>query len=154
VHASIAMCVAYPIATPAPTTTPAASLTCELTAWAQLLGLAEHPARRWEPKRLRLRIFSIAGRLTRSGRRTMLHLSAHAPCTSLLLQAITTLRALPAPGLTDTHPAPAARKTRPVEPAPTRATSGGLSYPPARIPANTSPPVVSIIPMRQAKVLG
>jgi hypothetical protein len=50
------------------------ALACELTAWAQMLALAEHPARRWEPKRLRLRIFSIAGRLARSGRRTALQL--------------------------------------------------------------------------------
>jgi Transposase DDE domain group 1 len=74
------------------------ALACELTAWAQLLALSEHPAQRWEPKRLRLRLYSTAGRLTRSGRRTVLHLSAHAPWAGLLLQAITTLRALPAPG--------------------------------------------------------
>lgn len=74
------------------------ALACELTAWAQLLALSEHPARRWEPKRLRLRIFSIPGRLARTGRRTVLHLSAHAPWAKLLLEAITTLRAQPAPG--------------------------------------------------------
>ena len=73
------------------------SLACELTAWAQMLALAGHPARRWEPKRLRLRIFSIAGRIARTGRRTVLHLSSHAPWTELLLRALTTLRALPAP---------------------------------------------------------
>jgi hypothetical protein len=74
------------------------ALACELTAWAQLLALHTHPARRWEPKRLRLRIFSLAGRLVRSGRRTVLHLAEHAPWAPLLQQAITTLRALPAPG--------------------------------------------------------
>jgi hypothetical protein len=74
------------------------ALAAELTAWAQLLALTEHPARRWEPKRLRLRLFSLAGRLARSGRRTVLHLSAHAPWADLLLRAITALRALPAPG--------------------------------------------------------
>jgi hypothetical protein len=73
------------------------ALACELTAWAQLLALTEHPARRWEPKRLRLRLLSIPGRLARTGRRTMLHLSAHAPWAELLLEAITTLRAQPAP---------------------------------------------------------
>jgi hypothetical protein len=51
------------------------ALAVELTAWAQLLAFADHPARRWEPKRLRLRIFTIAGRLARSGRRTVLHLA-------------------------------------------------------------------------------
>jgi hypothetical protein len=74
------------------------ALACELTAWAQTLALAEHSARRWEPKRLRLRLLSIAGRLARSARRTVLHLASHAPWASLLLQAITTLRALAAPG--------------------------------------------------------
>ena len=63
-----------------------------------MLALAEHPARRWEPKRLRLRIFSIAGRLARSGRRIVLHLAAHAPRTPLLPTAINNLRALAAPG--------------------------------------------------------
>lgn len=73
------------------------ALACELTAWAQLLALTTHPARRWEPKRLRLQIFSIAGHLARSARRTVVHLAAHTPWAALLLEAITTLRALPAP---------------------------------------------------------
>jgi hypothetical protein len=70
------------------------TLACELTAWTQLLALAGS-ARRWEPKRLRL--FHLAGRLARSARQPRLHLSAHAPWVGLLLQAINTLRALPAP---------------------------------------------------------
>jgi hypothetical protein len=74
------------------------ALAVELTAWAQLLALHAHPARRWEPKRLRLRILSLAGRLARTGRRAVLHLPNHAPWAALLQQAITTLRALPAPG--------------------------------------------------------
>lgn len=73
------------------------ALACEITAWAQMLALADHPARRWEPKRLRLRLFTIAGRIARTSRRTVLHLSSHAPWTELLLRAVTTLRALPAP---------------------------------------------------------
>src|SRR5439155_18162607 len=39
------------------------ALAADLTAWMQTLALTEHPARRWEPKRLRLRLLSIAGRL-------------------------------------------------------------------------------------------
>jgi hypothetical protein len=74
------------------------ALACEITAWTQMLGLPEHPARRWEPKRLRLRLFSIAGRLARSGRRTRLHLAAHAPWAGLLAAALTALRALAEPG--------------------------------------------------------
>jgi hypothetical protein len=74
------------------------ALACDITAWTQMLALPEHPARRWEPKRLRLRIFSIAGRIARSGRRTMLHLATHAPWAGLLVEALTTLRALAEPG--------------------------------------------------------
>jgi hypothetical protein len=74
------------------------TLACEITAWTQMLALAQHPARRWEPKRLRLRLFSIAARLARSGRRTVLHLATHSPWTGLLVEAPTTLRALAEPG--------------------------------------------------------
>ncbi len=42
------------------------ALACDLLAWTQLLALVG-TARRWEPKRLRLRLFSVAGRLARSG---------------------------------------------------------------------------------------
>ena len=73
------------------------ALACELTAWLQMLTLAGHPARRWEPKRLRLRLFSLAGRLARSARRTALHLSSASRWTDLLLSIITRLRSLPAP---------------------------------------------------------
>ena len=73
------------------------SLACELTAWLQMLTLVGHEARRWEPKRLRLRLFSVAGRLARSSRQTVLHLSRTNRWTTLLLEMINTLRRLPAP---------------------------------------------------------
>jgi hypothetical protein len=79
------------------------ALAADLTAWLQLLGCTDpddvtaHPARRWEPKRLRLRLLSTAGRLAVSARRTALHLPAGGPWTSLVLAILTRLRALPAP---------------------------------------------------------
>ena len=74
------------------------ALACELTAWLQMLALPG-TARRWEPKKLRLRVFSTAGRLTRSSRRTTLQLPARHPWTQLILDAVTTLRGLEtAPG--------------------------------------------------------
>jgi hypothetical protein len=76
------------------------ALACEITAWMQTLALHGHPARRWEPKRLRLRLLSIAGLLTTSSRTRTLHLSAHAPWTQLVLNGLQRLRslaALPAP---------------------------------------------------------
>jgi len=74
------------------------AIACELTAWLQTLALAGHQARRWEPKRLRLRLFSAAGRLAISARRAVLHVAAHGAWSDLLRTAATTLRALAAPG--------------------------------------------------------
>lgn len=73
-------------------------LALELTAWMQLLALTGHPARRWEPKRLRLRLFSIAGRIACHARRVCLRLAAHAPDAGLVLTAHQRLNALPSPG--------------------------------------------------------
>jgi hypothetical protein len=72
------------------------ALACELLAWAQMLALTG-TARRWEPKRLRLRLFSVAGRLVRGSRRLRLRLAASWPWASQLTTAITRLHAL-APG--------------------------------------------------------
>jgi Transposase DDE domain group 1 len=72
------------------------AMACELTAWMQMLAL-DSPARAWEPKRLRLRLFSAAGRLARSGRRLRLRLAANWPHASLIATAIGRLDAL-APG--------------------------------------------------------
>jgi hypothetical protein len=74
------------------------ALAADLLAWMQTLALTEHPARLWEPKRLRLRLFSIAGRLAVTARRRLLHLAATAPFTDLLLDALHRLDALAAPG--------------------------------------------------------
>jgi len=70
-------------------------LATELTAWMQMLALTGTDARVWEPKRLRLRLFSIAGSIARRSRRTWLHLSAHAPHVSLITTGLNRLQALP-----------------------------------------------------------
>jgi hypothetical protein len=64
----------------------------ELTAWLQLLALHDHHARRWEPKRLRLRLFSAAARLARHARRQQLHFATHWPWTNLITTALTRLQ--------------------------------------------------------------
>jgi hypothetical protein len=46
------------------------ALACELIVWTQLLAL-HGPARRWEPRRLRLRLFSAVGRIVRGSRRML-----------------------------------------------------------------------------------
>jgi hypothetical protein len=53
--------------------------------------------RRWEPKRLRLRLFSSAGRLVRGGRRFRLRLATQWPWNQVITTAFTRLRQL-APG--------------------------------------------------------
>lgn len=72
------------------------ALACELLAWMQMLALTGK-ARRWEPRRLRLRIFSAAGRLIRGGRRLRIRLAASWPWARQTTAAITRLQAL-APG--------------------------------------------------------
>ena len=72
------------------------AMASELLAWMGMLAL-DGPARAWEPKRLRLRLFSAAGRLARSGRRTRLRLAATWPWAAQLTAAITRLQAF-APG--------------------------------------------------------
>jgi hypothetical protein len=72
------------------------AMASELLAWTAMLAL-EGPARAWEPKRLRLRLFSAAGRLVRGGRRLRLRLAATWPWASQLTAAITRLQAF-APG--------------------------------------------------------
>jgi len=67
-------------------------LACEVTAWMQMLALDNHPARRWEPKRLRLRLFSTAASLARHARRIRLQYSAHAPWADLLTTALARLK--------------------------------------------------------------
>jgi hypothetical protein len=72
------------------------AMACELLAWMQMLAL-DGPARRWEPKRLRLRLFPAAGRLARGGRRLRLRLAATWPWATQTTAAITRLQAF-APG--------------------------------------------------------
>ena len=74
------------------------ALAAELTAWLQLLGLHGHDARRWEPKRLRLRLYSIPATLARHGRQVLLHLAQKAPWAAAAQAGITRLRRLAAPG--------------------------------------------------------
>lgn len=73
------------------------SLAAELTAWMQMLALTGSDACRWEPKRLRLRIFSIVGRVASHARKTRLRLSRRAPWSGLVASALARLESLPAP---------------------------------------------------------
>ncbi|SNT64581.1 Transposase DDE domain group 1 [Streptosporangium subroseum] len=71
------------------------ALACDLMAWMQMLTL-NGPARRWEPKRLRLRLFAVAGRLVHGGRRLRLRIAARWPWAPQIITAVTRLQTLPA----------------------------------------------------------
>jgi hypothetical protein len=72
-------------------------LACELLAWTQILGYPAHSARRWEPKRLRLRLFGLGGQLARHARNLVLHLGAEHRWTELVLTGRAAITGLPAP---------------------------------------------------------
>ncbi len=112
------------------------TLACELLAWTQMLGVAAHPARRWEPKRLRLRLFAVAGRIALHAHRLVIDLAADHRFSDLVLTAPA---AITGPGRCR---APADRPTtphRPRTPTPARGTrrhrprAAALSYPPNRV---------------------
>nr|BFD90927.1 IS1380 family transposase [Kitasatospora sp. Xyl93] len=72
-------------------------LALDLLAWMPMLALTGDP-RRWEPKRLRLRLFSAAAQLVTTGRSRYLRLARHWPWTDVIITAFERLQALPNPG--------------------------------------------------------
>jgi hypothetical protein len=60
------------------------TLAADLLAWTQTLAWHDHPARRWEPKRIRFRLLAVAGRIIRSGRRQRLRLPRGWPWNDLI----------------------------------------------------------------------
>lgn len=72
-------------------------LALELLAWMPMLALTGEP-RRWEPRRLRLRLFSAAAQLITTGRTRRLRLAGHWPWTHVITDAIERLQILPNPG--------------------------------------------------------
>ncbi|WP_053208315.1 IS1380 family transposase [Jiangella muralis] len=69
------------------------ALAADLLTWTQTLAFtANEPARRWEPKRLRLRILAVAGRIIRTGRRRRLRLPRDWPYNPLIESGWTALR--------------------------------------------------------------
>jgi hypothetical protein len=68
----------------------------DLLAWMPMLALTAE-TRRWEPRRLRLRLFSAAAQLVTTGRRRHLRFARHWPWTDVITDAIRQLDALPNP---------------------------------------------------------
>jgi hypothetical protein len=72
-----------------------AALAYELTIWTQILAFDDQPARTWEPKKLRLRIFAVAARLITTGRRRILRISNRWPWIETILNGHRSLAAYP-----------------------------------------------------------
>lgn len=71
-----------------------AFLAGQVTAWMQLLGLQGHQAARWEPKKLRARLFAIAAKAVKHARQVRICFDSTAHEVGLLARALTRLRAL------------------------------------------------------------
>lgn len=71
-----------------------AAIAHNLGCWTDQLALSDPVPRR--ARTLRRRLFAIAGRLTRSGRRWTLHLPARWPWQRAFIEALSRIRALPA----------------------------------------------------------
>ncbi len=69
----------------------------DLLAWMPMLALTGS-ARLWEPRRLRLRLFTAAGQFVITGRRRILRLARHWPWTGHITAALERLALLPNPG--------------------------------------------------------
>lgn len=81
------------------------ALAMDLKAWMQTLALGESEpqtgtvgAQRWEPKKLRLWLYSIPATLARHARQAVLTIADHAPGADLITTALDRLAALPRPG--------------------------------------------------------
>jgi hypothetical protein len=72
------------------------ALAQDLLAWCARLALPT-PAASYEPKRLRLRILAVAGRLVRTARGRVLHIDPAWPWANTIIAAHTRLATLPAP---------------------------------------------------------
>ena len=117
------------------------ALAAEITAWMQILALTDHPARRWEPKRLRLRLFTIPATLARTGRRGC----CTSPSTTLGRPASTTPSTGSAPS-----PRPAAPRLTTATAVPTTRTTPdrGTRRPPETTLGELSHPHATITPQR------
>ena len=74
------------------------ALALGITALMQTLALTHQPARRWEPKRLRYRLFTIPATIAHTARQIILHLSDRNPWAGIAVDAIARPHQLAAPG--------------------------------------------------------
>ena len=68
------------------------ALAADLLVWTQTLAWRDHPARRWEPKKLRFRLLAVAGQVIRTGRRRRLRLPHRWPWNGVIATGWAALR--------------------------------------------------------------
>ena len=73
------------------------ALASEITAWMGILALPDTPARRWEPKRQRLRLFQTAATLAHHARARILHLTDRSRWAPIVRAGHARLCTLPIP---------------------------------------------------------
>src|SRR5699024_9053137 len=71
------------------------ALAGDLQAWSGLLAFADDETRRWEPKRLRMRIYPIPAPIARTARRAVMHMKNTARLAGAIVAGVNRLRALP-----------------------------------------------------------
>ena len=72
-------------------------LAAEIMAWTQMISFSDKKPRRWEPKKLRVRLFEIGGKITTHARQTTLHLASTTPEVQLLIKGLQRITALSPP---------------------------------------------------------
>ena len=73
------------------------ALASEITAWMGLLAHADQPARRWEPKQLRHRLFQTPATFARHARARIVHLSDRSAWAEIVQAGHARLCSLPVP---------------------------------------------------------
>jgi hypothetical protein len=73
------------------------ALAGDLQTWSGLLAFAGHEIRRWEPKRLRMHIYTVPATIARTARRTVVHVKNTVRFAGAIVAGLNRLRALPGP---------------------------------------------------------
>jgi len=73
------------------------ALAGDLQAWSGLLAFADDEIRRWEPKRLRIHIYTAPATIARTARRIVVHMKNTARFAQDIVVGLNRLRALPGP---------------------------------------------------------
>lgn len=69
----------------------------DLQTWSGMLAFAGHEIRRWEPKKLRMNIYTVPATIARIARRTVVHVKNTLRWAKAIMAGLNRLRDLPEP---------------------------------------------------------